>query len=293
MSNNVPGAAIKLLKLNHINAIVDGHQSSLDHFVDRLGLQLNMLIPDRGDGTEACLVSLGDVMFELFAPKERGERGQGRLLDLYGDHYIGAEYQVPDVEACRAVCAAQGVRILNDVGPFFFTHPRDFFGASWELWDGDWHIDHPDIAEFTSVLPASYWRDEHPLGITGLACIRAAVDDLPAAVARYESVFGATVLYREARPAIAAEAVGLSLADTTIELLAPTGDGEIAAFLERYGPRIRSTVFAVADRGRASGHLDSLGIPLLAGDDDRSRLLDPEHNHGLRFEITDQPLPSA
>jgi catechol 2,3-dioxygenase-like lactoylglutathione lyase family enzyme len=287
VSNNAD--SIKLLKLNHINAIVDGHQSSLDHFVGRLGMQLNMLIPDRGDGTEACLVSLGNVMFELFAPKQRSERGQGRLLDLYGDHYLGAEYQVPDVEAARALCAAHDVRILNDVGHFFFTHPRDCFGVAWELWDGDWHADHPDKPDFTSVLPASYWRDEHPLGVTGLACIRAVVDDLAGATARYEQAFGATVRYRETRPAVAADAVGVRLADTVIELLAPTGEGETAAFLERYGPRIRSSVFTVADAARAASHLASLGIPLLDGDDERSRLLDPAHNHGLRFEITDQP----
>jgi hypothetical protein len=39
-------------------------------------------------------MTLGGVMFEFFAPKERG---QGRLLARYGDHYVGIEYHVPDV----------------------------------------------------------------------------------------------------------------------------------------------------------------------------------------------------
>src|SRR5437899_848563 len=87
---------IKCLKINHINAIVDGYQATRAHFVDRLGFQLNMENPDMGDGTEAFLATLAGVMFELFVPKQVTERGQGRLLGLYGPHYIGVEYQVPD-----------------------------------------------------------------------------------------------------------------------------------------------------------------------------------------------------
>jgi catechol 2,3-dioxygenase-like lactoylglutathione lyase family enzyme len=278
-----------LRKLNHINAIVDGYQSALDHFVGRLGFQLNLPIPAQGDDVDACLVSLGPVMFEFFAPRQRTDRGQGRLLELYGDHYIGAEYQVAGVAAARATCEAHGIRLLNDRGFFFFTHPRDSFGISWELWDGDWHTPHPEARAFSPVHPAEYWRDEHPLGVIGLSCLRAAVPELSTAVGFFEGAMGASVAYREARPAIGAEAVGVQFADTVVELLAPAGDGELAAFLDRFGPRLRSTVFTVGDREAARQHLEAIGIPLSEGDDPKSLLLSPDHNHGLRFEITSTP----
>ncbi len=280
---------LEFLKLNHVNAIVDGYQSTVDHFVGRLGLQFNLEVADQGDDVDACLVSLGPVMFELFAPRRRSDRGQGRLLALYGDHYIGAEYQVADMATARAACAARGIRILNDPGTFFITHPRDSFGIAWEVWDGDWHAPRPDFPRFSPVHPPAYWRDEHPLGVTGLSCLRAAVPDLAAAVAFFEDALGATVEYRETRPAIGADAVGVQLADTLIELLAPGGPGEVTAFLERYGPRLRSTVFTVTDLEAARRHLESIGIPLAEGDDPKSLLLEPQHNHGVRFEITSAP----
>jgi catechol 2,3-dioxygenase-like lactoylglutathione lyase family enzyme len=279
-----PPARLRLLKLSHVNAIVDGYESAVDHFVGRLGFQFNLRVDHPGDDVDACLLSLGPVIFELFAPRQRTERGQGRLLALYGDHYIGAEYQVPDVAAARAACDALGVRILSDLGHFFFTHPRDGFGVSWEVWDGDWHVP-PAEAPFTPAHSDAYWRDAHPLGVTGLACLRAAVPDLATAVAYFDRVFAAPVVYRDARPAVGAEAAGVHVGDTVVELLAPAGPGELTDFLERYGPRLRSTVFEVDDLERAGRHLAAIGIPLVDGDDAKSRLLAPEHNHGLRMEL--------
>jgi catechol 2,3-dioxygenase-like lactoylglutathione lyase family enzyme len=277
---------LELLKLNHVNAIVDGYQRTLDHFVGRLGFQFNLEVAHPGDDIDACLVSLGPVMFELFAPRHRTERGQGRLLALHGDHYIGAEYQVADVVAARAACEAAGLRILSDLGHVLFTHPRDCFGISWELWDGDWHAPRPDFAAFAPVHPDSYWRDDHPLGVTGLARLRAAVPDLDRAIALFAGALGAPVAYRDARPGLGAAAAGVHVGDTVVELLAPTGPGELADYLERVGPRLRSTVFEVADLDRAERHLARIGIPLVDGDDAKSRLLPPEHNHGLRMELS-------
>ena len=65
----------QLIHPNHINAIVDGYEPTIEHFRDRVGFTLDKRIPDSGDGTDAFLMTLGGVMFEFFAPKERGERG--------------------------------------------------------------------------------------------------------------------------------------------------------------------------------------------------------------------------
>jgi catechol 2,3-dioxygenase-like lactoylglutathione lyase family enzyme len=278
---------LDLIKVNHINAITDGYADTVTHFRDRLGFQLNMEIPDMGDGTEACLMTLGGVMFEFFAPKERGERGQGRLLDRFGDHYSGIEYRVPDVVAARQLCEAQGVRIINDVGHFFHTYPGSCLGISFELWDGDWHAPHPDNPRFNDVHPASYWRDEHPMGVTGLARISVAVEDLDAALGIFQTFTGAPVIAKVERPRAAATGVQLQAGDAVFELLAPTGEGAVSDYLARYGQRIRSTVFRVADLGRVERYLEGQGFSLVPGDADDARAIPPEQNKHLLFEFTE------
>jgi len=164
----------QLIHPNHINAIVDGYEATIEHFRDRVGFTLDRRIPDSGDGTDACLMTLGGMMFEFFAPKERGERGQGRLLSKFGDHYIGIEYNVPDVTSAREFANEQGVRIINDLGAAFFTYPGSSFGIAFEIYDGD----------FKRLAQADgYWENQQPLGLTGLARLTVAVESVEAATA--------------------------------------------------------------------------------------------------------------
>jgi catechol 2,3-dioxygenase-like lactoylglutathione lyase family enzyme len=278
-------AHIELVKVNHVNALTDGYADTVTHFRDRLGFQLNMEIPDRGDGTEACLLTLGGVMFEFFCPKERSDRGQGKLLDRFGDQYLGLEYQVPDVGAARDVCVEQDVRIINDNVHVFFTYPGSCLGISFEIWTGDWHAPQGDY--FDDVLPAEYWRDEHPLGVLGLARISVAVEDLDAALVRFQTLTGSPLIGKVDRPQAGAVGVQLQAGDAIFELLAPTGDGAVADYLARYGERIRSTVFKVGDLARVEQHLAGQGFTLVAGDADDARAIPAEQNKNLLFEFTE------
>ncbi len=278
---------LELLRVSHVNAITDGYADTVTHFRDRLGFQLNMEIPDRGDGTEACLMTLGRVMFEFFAPKERAERGQGRLLNRFGDHYIGIEYQVPDVAVAREVSAQRGVRIINDLGTFFFTHAGACIGISLELWDRNWLDPQPEITVFEDVHPDEYWRDEHPLGVLGLARLGVAVEDLDAAIATVQDLTQAELVAKVERPRAGATAAQLQVGDAVWELLAPTGDGPVADYLARYGARIRSTVYRVADLGRVERHLTGQGFSVTAGDADDALAIPPAQNKNLLFEFTE------
>jgi hypothetical protein len=282
---------LELRRVSHLNAITDGYIDTVTHFRDRLGFQLNMEIPDRGDGTEACLMTLGRVMFEFFAPKARTDRGQGRLLDRFGDHYIGIEYEVPDVARARDTCIRRGIRIINDPGHFFFTHPAACLGISLELWDRNWLDPQPEVTVFEEVRPAAYWRDEHPLGVLGLARLGVAVDDLDAAIATAQGLTGAELVGKVDRPRAGAAAAQLQVGDAVWELLAPTGEGAVSEYLERYGTRIRSTVYRVADLGRVERHLAERGFTLVAGDADDALAIASEQNKNLRFEFTEDGAP--
>jgi hypothetical protein len=268
----------QLIHPNHINAIVDGYEATIEHFRDRVGFTLDRRIPDSGDGTDACLMTLGGVMFEFFAPKERGERGQGRLLARYDDHYIGIEYHVPDVTSAREFAAEKEVRIINDLGPAFFTYPGHSFGIAFEIYDGDFAA----LAQ-----PPGYWENQHPLGLTGLARLTVAVESAEAAVARLNELAEVSEIGPVARPRAAARGTQLQVGTAVWELLEPTGDGALASYLGRYGQRIRSTVFKARSLGAVEKHLTAHGFDLIPGDADGALAINPAQNKNLLFEFTE------
>jgi hypothetical protein len=278
---------LELAKINHLNVIIDGYESTLEHFRTVFDAQVNIPIPgnpDNPDDTDACLVTIGDVIFEFFAPRRRGPQGQGRLLDRFDDHYVGVEYQVPDVPVARERCAELDIRIINDPGRFFFTYPGSCLGISWELWDGSWR-EHLGVEGRGPLHPAAFWRDEQPLGLLGLDRVSVAVRDLEIGIERLQTVVGASVLGRGRRPNAVATAAELQVGDTLFELVAPTGEGPVSAYLDRYGERIRSTVFKAVDLGRVEKHLASHGIDVVPGDRDGTFAIPPAQNHNLLFEF--------
>ena len=110
-----------------------------------------------------------------------------------------------------------------------------------------------------------YWRDEHPLGLTGLVRVgQRGRGPRRGRRRRSPRLVGAPELYRADRPAAAAAALGLQFGDTVVELLAPTGPGPVRDYLDRYGERIRSTVYGVVDLGRVEAYFAERGIPLVA-----------------------------
>jgi catechol 2,3-dioxygenase-like lactoylglutathione lyase family enzyme len=278
---------IQLVKVLHVNALVDGYQDTIDHFRDLFGGELHLEQPAI-DEVETALMTIGGTLFEWFAPVSVSHRGQGRLLGRYGDHYLGMEYQVPDLAEARAVVESKGVRILREQPNVFFTHPRDCFGVSWEIFAGDFFAPPDGTAPLLATeFGPNYWSDEHPLGITGLARWSAAVDDLDAATAWYEDFLGASVLYREPRPRAVAKAVGLSAGDTVLELISPTGDGPVQHYLDRYTQHMRATTFAVRSIEQVQEYFATRGITLVDGDAPGARAIPPERNHGLLFEFTE------
>jgi Glyoxalase/Bleomycin resistance protein/Dioxygenase superfamily len=268
----------QLIHPNHINAIVDGYEATIEHFRDRVGFTLDRRIPDSGDGTDACLMTLGGVMFEFFAPKERGERGQGRLLARYGDHYVGIEYHVPDVTGAREFARESGIRIINDLGAAFFTYPGSSFGIAFEIYDGD----------FTQLAqPARYWETQHPLGLTGLARLSVAVESVEAAVTRLHELAEVSEIGPVSRPRASARGVQMQVGTAVWELLEPTGDGPLADYLGRYGQRIRSTVFKAGNLTAVEKHLTAQGFDLIPGDADGVLAINPAQNKNLLLEFTE------
>src|SRR5262249_46649762 len=144
-------------------------------------------------------------------------------------HFVGLEYQA-DLEVARRAIEERGIRIQRDIGMAVHTHPADGFGISFEFYDGEFH-DTPRPRWNEAMKPAEYWRDEHPLGLTGLKGYSVAVSDMAAASEFLQSFVSADLQYEAPRPGIAARAVGLHIGDATVELLTPVGDGVLQRHL--------------------------------------------------------------
>jgi catechol 2,3-dioxygenase-like lactoylglutathione lyase family enzyme len=266
--------------MNHINAMVEDFDASVEHLVDLYGAQFNLDLP--GAHWHACLVTIGGVMFEVFAPTEY-------LLNArLGPHYVGVEYQVPSVDDAREEFTSRGMRVIRELGSAFHIHPAEAFGVAWEMFDRSFHDpDDPPVPYVEPLKPSAYWRNEHPIGYLGLKRLSIAVSDPTVALEFFQDLLGARVLYESDRPSAVARAVGLTLGDTTVELLTPVGSGPIELYLARFGDGIRSTVFAVHDIGRTRRYFAERGTPLHPGDAPDSLAVAPEWNLGLLFEFSE------
>jgi catechol 2,3-dioxygenase-like lactoylglutathione lyase family enzyme len=270
---------IQCLHMNHINAMVEDFDETVEHFCELFGAQRNLDLP--GEHWLACLITIGGVMFEIFAPR------QYLLHARLGPHYVGVEYQVPDVDEVRAEFLARGGRVIRELDVAIHVHPAEAFGVAWEFFGRSFHDEPWPVPYVDPPTPSDQWPDQHPLGFTGLKRYSVAVADLESATEFLRDFLGAAVVYEEPRPAVAARAVGCTLANTVVELISPTGAGPIERFLARYGDGIRSTVFAVRDLERARRYFAGRGVALHPGDAPGAVAIAPEDNVGLLFEFSE------
>jgi catechol 2,3-dioxygenase-like lactoylglutathione lyase family enzyme len=271
--------AVSCVHMNHINFVVEDYDKSVDHLTRLYGAQFNLDLP--GDHWHACLITVGGVMFELFAPTVY------LLHARMGPHYVGIEYQVTDVDAARSEVLQRGMRVIRELNVAIHVHPAEAFGVAWEFFGRSFQDRENPPVDYPEPIWSADRFAEHPIGYTGLKRYSVVVTDLDAAVEFSQSFLGASVVYRDDRTAIAAEVVGLSLGDTVLELLTPTGVGPIETFQARYGDGIRSTVFAVRDLQQTKRYLAEQGVGLRAGDAPGSVAVAPEDNMGLIFEFSE------
>lgn len=264
------------VRVNHMNVVMEDFDASVEHFKTLYDAEFVVDLPS--PAFHACLVAMGGAIIELFVP-------EAYLLNArYGPFHLGVEYQA-DMDVVRKVVADQNIRIIRDIGVAIHTHPDDTLGVSFEFYSLGFHEkEWPALGR--PILPQRHWTQEHPLRMTGLKGYSIAVHDIDAGLAFLRGFFATETVYEEARPALNARAIGLQVADTVIELIAPLGEGELTEFLKRYGPGIRSTLFGIADRDVAVGYFKERGVDLLPGSTPDRLLVPAEANRGLLFEFT-------
>jgi hypothetical protein len=267
---------ISPVRVNHMNVVVEDFDTSVALFETLYGAQFYADIPR--PEWHACVIGIGRALFELFVPREF------LVSARYGPHHVGMEYQA-DMEQVREVIARHGIRLVRDIGAAVHTHPADCHGVAFEFY-GDYFHDNEARTGWPPMKPAEYWRDEHPLGLTGLKGCTIVVGDEDGRDF-FLSLLAGDVLYDEARPAVSARAVGYQVADAVLELLMPVGDGPLQRELLRAGEGIRSTVFGVRDIDQARRYFAERNVDVVAGAAPGVFGVPAERNRGLLFEFSE------
>ena len=269
--------SIRPLRVNHINAVVDGFDASVSHLQKLYDAEFLVDLPQRE--WRACLVEIGRVIIELFVPHAF------LLNSRYGPHYLGVEYQA-DMDEVREALAARDIRIVRDIGPALHTHPADCFGVSFEFFGGSFHErEWPSLGG--QMRSAGYWRDEHALGLTGLKAYTVAVTDIDDASAFFQDLLSAEVTYEAARPGVAARAIGLQVADAMVEIVTPIHDGALRQHLTQFGQGIRSIVFGTCDIKQVQRYFAERGVDALPGAAPNTLAVPASDNLGLIFEFSE------
>jgi hypothetical protein len=274
---------IRPLAINHMNVVLENFDASIRHLQD--AYDATFVLDIRSPEMHAGLFEVGRVLFEMFVPNVY------LLNSRYGPHYVGVEYQA-EMDVVRAAVAERGMRIVREyAGSAIHTHPADGFGVSFEFYheyfpDWEWEKQDGGAGPGTSLRSAEHWL-AHPMGLNGQKGYTHAVHDIDAASAFMQSFLAGEPIYEAERPALSARAVGLKVADIVVELVTPTGEGELARHLYRYGEGIRSTVFGVSNVDRARRHLADRGLPTIEGGAPGSFAVPAEANLGLIFEFAE------
>ena len=277
-------AQLEILKVNHINQIVDDYDTAVAHLQDLFGGQFLREIA-ANPFTAGCLIDVGGETIEVLAPKIM-DKAEGKLLTRYGPHYQGVEILVPSVSEALEIMKQRGVAILLERGGDFYTKPAATQGVCLQVFDRDWRSDPPPAPYVNPVRSGQWWEEEHPIGYRGLKHLTFACEDLEEAERFWCDLTGGKVTYRSDRPAVGAAAVGLDIG-IPVELIAPTGRGPIQEFIDRYGSRIRGTTFAVRDLDATAAYFSSRGIELVAGDSPESMMLPPERNLHFIYQFVE------
>jgi methylmalonyl-CoA/ethylmalonyl-CoA epimerase len=119
-----------------------------------------------------------------------------------------------------------------------------------------------------------------------------AVEDLDAAVAIYERLFGARVELRGRMEDQGVEAVYLRVGSGRVELVSPLGaDTPVGRFLAKRGPGMHHVAFEVADVASAVGKLAADGVEVIDAEPREGlgghevSFVHPDSLHGVLAEV--------
>ena len=116
------------------------------------------------------------------------------------------------------------------------------------------------------------------LKIKKISHVAVAVEDIDAALEKYQRALGLSATSREIVASQKVEAALLPIGDASLELIAPKGNDSVKKFLEKRGPGLHHVALEVEGLEGALTLLKALGVPLI---DETARV--GAHGHLVAF----------
>lgn len=242
---------------------------------------------------------IGDFSIEVLAPDDRdATTGVTRFLARHGAHFNNIAFWAHDCRGLACALLDAGVRVAvrgQGFAPtlppgdfdYVITHPKDTHGLVLEFLE-DRRIHDPRDRPWWS---ADFWRDRHPLGIERLSHATVALADVEAAAAVFSGPLGAERVFDETDPERGTVSAYFGVADTLVELAAPTvADSHLARHLDDHGPMLYSFTFLVPDLDAVETYAAGFGVGTtrVSG---HTVVLDSEPHCGGVYAFTDRALP--
>lgn len=131
--------------------------------------------------------------------------------------------------------------------------------------------------------------------LTKLISIGVAVNDIEAAIARYQENFGATVIHEPAdQPAVGVRFAIVRVGDADIEFFSPMpGETVLRGWLDTHGEGLYRLAYAAGDFDATLADMDSKRLRYMKVDIDndlasRVAFLSPKAGNGVMFELVDE-----
>jgi catechol 2,3-dioxygenase-like lactoylglutathione lyase family enzyme len=180
---------------------------------------------------------------------------------------------------------------VDEVPRTIFTHPRDT-GGQIEFQALGASATGPMAAH--ERRPATFWSEEHPLGVLRLSHLTTGCADLERAKALWTGPIGGSLFFETTGDAADGAADGAFVLvgdETVVELARPTsGSTHLAQDLARHGELPHAVTFQVADLERAERHVEAIGMRVA----ERRRgafTVEPADLCGARVRFTDEAVP--
>jgi methylmalonyl-CoA/ethylmalonyl-CoA epimerase len=131
-------AGLTFSRIHHVAVVVRDLDAALGMYRDRLGLNIELVLPIASDGVTIAFLTVGESKVELVAPTDPGT-GVARFLESRGEGFHHVCFETPDVDVALAGLAAAGVEVIDRQarrgaeGPVAFLHPRSCHGVLVEL----------------------------------------------------------------------------------------------------------------------------------------------------------------
>ena len=266
---------LEVLEIDHINQLLPDTDQAIAFYERVYGGEMTGVFRKVFGPYDNFVFKLGSMTVEVFTPDDP-DHSFGKQYSRYGANWQAVLWRVPDLEAAIETFREREIPLVDvELDPdrrWAFTDPRATY-FSIQLEDRDtWD---------KTVVPAAIGAER----MTGFTSV---VKDAEEAAKFFLSLIkGSEILYQEDRPKLNATAIGVKLADYEMELLSPTGDGEISQFIDKNKVRIRTATFKVQSFDALQKRFADQGITLVDGDREGTLATNPADNLGVMMQFTE------